>query len=167
MIIKNSQEIEAALAKLSKTLNKDFHGTPLDIIPINHAANFLIKDLLKRLELDFRLQNLNFEHYENPNKSGEVHITKDLERPIYNRHVILMDGIIISGLTHFYLYNSLKQRLPKSLSIACIGMKPNSLKYELPKCYPLFKFDKEWVEGYGIGSKEHSSKKYLIDLRKP
>ena len=165
-IIKNSQEIEAEIVKLSRRLKKDFHKMPIDLISMNHAAKYLIKDLIGQLKMDVRVQNLNFENYENPSKSGEVLITKDLETPIYNRHVILIDGIIISGITHFYLYNSLKQRLPKSLSIACIGMKLNSLKYELPNCYSLFKFDNEWVEGYGIGSKEHNSKKYLIDLKK-
>ena len=166
MIIKNSKEIEAALAKLSKTLNKDFHGTPVDIISINHAANFLIKDLLKRLEMDVRLQNLNFEHYENQTQSGEVRISKDIEFPIFDRHIILADGIIITGKTHFYLYKYLSQRLPKSLSIICVGNKPELLTNKISNLYSLFSFKDEWIEGYGIGSKENRCHKYLIDLKK-
>ena len=147
-------------------LNKKFHKASIDIILMNHAANPLVEDLMELLDFNVRLQNLNFESYESPSKSGEVFITKDLEYPIYDRHVILADGMIISGVTHFYLYNCLKQRLPQSISIVSTGTKPNSLKYELPNCYSLFKFNDEWVEGYGIGAGEHSLEKCLVDLKK-
>ena len=165
-IIKTSREIEDAISDLSEILNKEFHKAPIDIISMNHAAKFLVEDLMELLDLDVRLQNLNFESYESPSKSGEVYITKDLEHPICDRHVILADGMIISGTTHFYLYNCLKQRLPKSISIVSTGMKPNALKCELPNCYSLFKFNDEWVEGYGIGAGEHSLEKCLVDLKK-
>ena len=165
-IIKTSKEIETAIIDLSKMLNKKFHKASIDIILMNHAANPLVEDLMELLDFNVRLQNLNFESYESPSKSGEVYITKDLEHPIYDRHVILADGMIISGTTHFYLYNYLKQRLPKSISIVSTGMKPNALKCELPNCYSLFKFNKEFVGGYGMGGDEHSLKKCLVDLKK-
>lgn len=165
-IIKTYEEIETAIGDLSNILNKEFHKTSIDIILMNHAAKFLVKDLTKFLDLDIRLQSLNFKNYESSSESGEVHITKDLEHPIYDRHVILADGMVISGKTHFYLYNCLKQRLPKSISIISTGMKPNTLKCELPNCYSLFKFNEEWVEGYGIGEGIYSSKNYLVDLKK-
>ena len=166
-IIKTYEEIEAAIGDLSDILNKEFHKTSIDIILMNHAAKFLVKDLIKFLDLDIRLQNINFKNYESSSESGEVHITKDLEHPIYDRHVILADGMIISGTTHLYLYNCLKQRSPKSISIISTGKKPNALKRELPNCYSLFKFNEEWVEGYGIGGGEYSLERYLVDMNKP
>jgi len=165
-IIKSSQEIEAALIKLSVVLNKDFHKIPIDLVSINHAAKYLVEDLTKLLDMDVRSQSLNFENYESPSKSGEVCLIQDLEYPIFGRHVILADGIIISGTTHSYLINSLKQRLPRSISIVSVGIKPNSLRFELPNCYSLFKFNKEFVGGYGMGGDEYSLKKYLVDLKK-
>jgi len=165
-IIKNSQEIEDALKKLSKVLNKHYHKTPIDLIYMNHAAKHFVEDLLKQLEIDVRVQNLNFQNYQDPSESGEVRISQDLEFPIFDRHVILADGILISGKTHFYVCNYLKQRFPKSLSILCIGYKPELLTYKIPNIYSLFSFKDEWIEGYGIGSKEHSDQKYLIDLKK-
>ena len=165
-IIKNSQEIDSALIKLSVDLNKDFHKTSVDLISINHAAKYMVEDLTELLDIDARLQKLNFKNYDSPSKSGEVCLTQDLEYPIFGRHIILADGIIISGTTHFYLINLLKQRFPASISIVSIGMKQNSLIYELPNCYSLFKFNKEWVEGYGIGSGEFSNEKSLVNLKK-
>ena len=165
-IIKSSQEIEAALIKLSVVLNKDFHKIPIDLVSINHAAKYLVEELTELLEMDVRSQSFNFENYKNPVESGEVQITKDLEFPIFDRHVILVDGILISGNTHFYVCNYLKQRLPKSLSIVCIGKKPKLLAKKIPNCYSLFSFNDEWVEGYGIGGSENKDKPYLVDTRR-
>lgn len=165
-IVKNSREIKVRILELANQLNTDFYKTSIDLVSINHAANFLVEDLIKHLKIDLRVQSLNFENYEVQNESGEVHISKDLELPIFDRHVILADGILISGKTHFFLCNYLKQRLPKSLSIVCIGYKPELITYKLPNIYSLFSFKDEWIEGYGIGSKENSCQKYLIDLKK-
>ena len=165
-IIKNSQEIEAAVIKLAMELNKDFHKTPIVLVSINHSAKYFVEDLTELLNMDVRAQSLNFENYENPVESGEVQITKDLEFPIFDRHVILADGILISGNTHFYVCNYLKQRLPKSLSIVCVGDKPKLLAKKIPNCYSLFSFNDEWVEGYGIGVSENKDKPYLVDTRR-
>jgi hypoxanthine phosphoribosyltransferase len=165
-IIKTSKEIEPAISDLSDILNKEFHKASIDIILMNHAAKFLVADLMEFLDLDIRLQNLNFKNYESSSESGEVQITKDLEFPIFDRHVILADGILISGNTHFYVCNYLKQRLPKSLSIVSVGKKPKLLAKKIPNCYSLFNFNDEWVEGYGIGGSENKDKPYLVDTRR-
>ena len=118
------------------------------------------------MTIDVRLQNLNFENYKVQNNSGEVQISQDLEFPIFDRHVILADGMLISGKTHFYVCNYLKQRLPKSLSILCVGYKPELITHKIPNINSLFSFNDEWIEGYSIGSEKHCGQKYLIDLKK-
>jgi hypoxanthine phosphoribosyltransferase len=165
-LLKSPQEIRAALIELSEKINKDFNKEAIDLIAMNHAAKYLVEELTELLEMDVRSQSFNFENYENPVESGEVQITKDLELPIFNRHVILADGILISGNTHFYVCNYLKQRLPKSLSIVCVGDKPKLLAKKIPNCYSLFSFNDEWVEGYGIGISENKDKPYLVDTRR-
>ena len=166
-LLKSPKEIKDAIIELSNKINKDYSNKTIEIISINNASRYLIEDLKKYLKIDFRLQNLIFENYENSSESGEVKLTKDLENPIFGTHVILADGILISGNTHFYLSRVLKQRLPKSISILCVGHKPELLVKKIPKCYSLFSFNDEWVEGYGIGSKEYRSQKYLVDLKEP
>jgi len=165
-IIKTTKDIEDAILKLSKKLNRDFSGQSVDIISMNHAARFLVEDLVELLNFDIKLQELHFKNYEVANTSGEVCITLDLKDPINDKHVILADGIIISGLTHSYISNYLNQRIPKSLSLVSIGVKPHSLTCKLPNSYSLFEFDDAWVEGYGIGEEEQGSKRYLVDLKK-
>ena len=165
-IIKDSIEINSAIVNLSKTINQNFNHPPTDIITMNNAAKYFVEDLIDILDVDIRQQSLKFKNYNHSTHSGEVCITKDIEYPIFDRNIILADGMIISGSTHFYLCNYLEQSKPKSISIICIGIKPALVKHKLPDYYSLFEFNEEWIEGYGIGDGEYSSQKCLVDLKK-
>tara|TARA_B110000263_G_C15005879_1_gene372723 strand:+ start:103 stop:618 length:516 start_codon:yes stop_codon:yes gene_type:complete len=165
-LLKSSDQIQDSIKNITKEINTKFADKEVELIALNLAPRFFIQDLLKRLEIPVRLQSLTFEHYSQSSESGEVNITKDLEFSVFDKHLIVVDGIIISGNTLFYISNYLKQRMPKSISIVCVGIKPKLLNKKLPNCYSLFNFNNEWVEGYGIGGEEYSSEKYLVDLKK-
>jgi len=165
-IVASNKEIKNAIAKMANVINEDYKGLAVELITMNDASNYLIKDMLGYLQLDVRVQAIKFINYEKQTESGEVRITRDIEEPIFGKHVILLDGIIISGLTHHYICNYLNQRSPKSLAISCIGLKAKQIIKKLPKCYSLFEFNEEWIEGYGIGTESLKSKPYLIDSKK-
>ena len=163
VVIKTEEEINEALVTLSMELNEVFCGAQVEIVKMNSAANLFSQDLSELLEFDFNTQSLEFESYEDSSKQ-EVKITKDLSTPIDGKDLIILDGIIISGNTHDYLSRVLEQRRPKSISIVCIGIKEESTKMSLPKTYYMFNFNKEWVEGYGIGDSKNSFYKHLVDM---
>ena len=162
--IKSNEEIQSSIIKISKEINNDFKGEEIDLIALNDSPKYFINDFIKFLNLKFRCMSLNFNNYDEKTPSGEVKILKDLEFPIHGRNIILVDGIIVTGTTHLYISKYLKQRSPKSISLLTVGIKRSTLIKEIPKNYSLFKFNNEWVEGYGFGSDESKRKKYLIDL---
>ena len=164
-IIKTTEEIDQSINLLSKKIIKDYPNGSIDLISLNHAPKFFTADLANSLNMDIRFQKLEFENYETRTQSGEVKIIQDLENPIFGRNIILTDGIIISGITHDYLCNLLDQRSPKSIAIASIASKPRLLKKKLPRCYTLFNFTNEMIEGYGMGTAQLKERKCLFDVR--
>ena len=165
-ILKTNTEIQSSIIRTVSIINKKFIGKEIDLIALNDSPKYFIRDLTKKLTISYRILNLKFSNYDQRTPSGEVKITKDIQEPIYNRHIILVDGIIISGITHYYIAKYLKQRSPKSISILTVGIKLDLLIKKIPKCYALFNFNNEIVEGYGFGSDGFKRKKYLVDLRK-
>jgi hypoxanthine phosphoribosyltransferase len=82
--------------------------------------------------------------------SGEVKITLDINEPLENKHVIVFEDIVDSGLTLSYIMSSLRARKPASLKSCSLLLKPDSLKTEIDADYLGFKIGKEFVVGYGI-----------------
>ena len=89
--------------------------------------------------------------------SGEVEIEKDLKYPLNGRHVLLLEGLVISGKTPNYLFNLFKLRNPASIKLCAIGIKKKQMEVALPIDYFMFDFDDEWIEGYGIGEGDTKS----------
>jgi len=164
-IIKTNTQIQKAVIQLAKVINSDYKDKEIDLICLNNSAKYFVSDLKKLLKVKIRIHKLKFENYKEPTNSGEVKILEDLKYSIYKRDVIIVDGIIISGITHHYLSKYLKQRKPNSIALASVGKKPKLLKRKIPKCYSLFSFNNEWVEGYGFGADKFKNKKYLVDAR--
>jgi hypoxanthine phosphoribosyltransferase len=164
-IIKSNKQIQASVLKMAKKINKDYLNKEIYLINLNDSAKYLIQDLKKVLKPKTKIIKFKYENYKvNPN-SDELRIIKDINYTLHNKEVIIADGVIISGLTHSYISKYLKLRMPKSLSIICVGIKKKFLKKKIPKCYSLFNFKNEWVEGYGFGSQKTKNKKILLDLR--
>jgi len=82
--------------------------------------------------------------------SGVVRILKDLEEDITDRHVLIVEDIIDTGLTLSYLRRSLLARGPASLEICALLSKPSRRRTELDVSYLGFEVPDEFVVGYGL-----------------
>jgi hypoxanthine phosphoribosyltransferase len=165
-IIQSQSKIRHQLSIMSDDLNERYKGKEVEIVLINTTPIFFINDLLAKLKFQYHLQILCYESYlDQSATSGEVKITHDLSRPIRNKEILLIDGVIISGKTPHFIYKTLQSRSPKSLAFACIGIKENQIEYKLPKVFFLFDFSNQWVEGYGIGTGAFKNKKNLYNLQ--
>ena len=77
-------------------------------------------------------------------------MTKDLDRAIDGRDVVLVEDIVDTGLTLAYLQEMLRNRAPRSLRTACLLSKPSRRKIEVPVEYIGFEIPDRFVIGYGL-----------------
>lgn len=82
--------------------------------------------------------------------SGIVKIVKDLDEPIIDRNVIIIEDIIDSGRTLSHLKKLLAQRSPKSLKICTLLDKPDRRVVDVPVEYVGFQIEDKFVVGYGL-----------------
>jgi hypoxanthine phosphoribosyltransferase len=83
-----------------------------------------------------------------------VRILKDLDTPIQDRDVLIVEDIIDSGLTLQYLLRSLGARNPRSLEVCALLTKPERRKVELPTRYVGFEIPNTFAIGYGLDHAE-------------
>jgi hypoxanthine phosphoribosyltransferase len=99
--------------------------------------------------------------------SGVVRILKDLERDITDRHVLIVEDIIDSGLTLSWLMSNLGSRGPASVEVCALLRKPEAAKIELPVKYIGFDIPSEFVVGYGLDYAERYRDLPFVGLLKP
>jgi len=79
-----------------------------------------------------------------------VRLLKDLDSPIHNRHVLVVEDIYDTGLTLSYLLGLLRQREPASLRVCTLLAKPARRQVELDIAYCGFEIPDKFVVGYGL-----------------
>ena len=163
-IYASREVIYSRLQLITNQIERDYCGSEIDLVYSSSGASLFVLDLARMINRPINLHQILFKSYVPPSNSGEVELILDVTKPLEGRHVIFVDGVVISGKTPLYIMNVLRQRQPSSLELCVVGSKLGELSVDLDIKYQLFKFGAEWIEGYGIGSGPNKLADCLVDL---
>lgn len=163
-ILVSAEDIYARLQVLAQEINLDYAGRELDLVCLTTSAMVFSADLMRLIAVPVRLHAMAFSSYAPVPRSGAVRITLDITESLEGRHVLVVEGLVISGRTPQYLMSLLRLRQPASLELCVIGSKPAELAVNLPIKYQLFAFGTEWVAGYGMGKGCERTSRHLINV---
>ena len=142
--------IAERVAELAAEINRDYAGRSLVAVGILKGSFMFMADLVRHLTMPVRLDFMGTKSYAGTTTSGQVQITKDLDRPIENEHVLLVEDIVDTGLTLTYLKKTLEQRKPLSLKTIAFLDKPSQRRVEVSADYVGFTIENRFVVGYGL-----------------
>lgn len=143
-------KIRDRVKELGLTLTDKFKGQNPLAVCILKGSFIFYADLIREIDLDVSCEFCGLSSYEGARSSGEVKITMDLNSPIKDRHVILIEDIVDTGLTMNFLKSHLKMRKPKSLTTVSLLLKPHALKEKCDLDYVGFEIPNDFVVGYGL-----------------
>ena len=144
-------EIEARVKAIGKEITSDYQGKNLHLICVLNGAFIFMADLVRAIDLPLSLDFLSVSSYGSRNQtSGEVRLLKDLESSLKDKHVILVEDIVDTGLTMQYLLNYLKGREPLSVKVVSLLSKPSRRQVAVPIDYLGFEIEDAFVYGYGL-----------------
>ena len=113
-----------------------------------------IKVLISEEEVDARIRELgekiSKEYGDGTKSSGVVRLAKDLDESIENKEVLIVEDIIDSGNTLYYLMDVLRQRKPASLRLCTLLDKPDRRVKDVHVDWTGFEIPDEFVVGYGL-----------------
>ena len=119
-----AEEIDAKLAEIGKQISEDYAGKEVLLVGVLRGAFMVMADLARHIDLPCEFDFMAVSSYgASTQTSGVVRILKDLDEEIEDRHVLIVEDIIDSGLTLNYLLKSLRVRKPASLEIAALLLK--------------------------------------------
>ena len=162
-----AEDLQRRVAELGAELSRDYEGrTPLLVAILKGAVPFLA-DLMRNLTIDCELDFMAVSSYgSSTDSSGVVRILKDLDAPIGDRDVIIVEDIIDSGLTLHYLLRNLRARQPRSVEVCALLTKPERRRVDLPIRYVGFEIPNRFAVGYGLDHGErYRNLSYVAALR--
>lgn len=113
-------------------------------------------ELAKHLNMPVSLDFMSVSSYGSATKSsGVVKIVKDLDEPIKDKDVLVVEDIVDSGRTLSYLMEMLKDRGPASLHLCTLLDKPERRVVEVNVDYTGFQIPDRFVVGYGLDYDQH------------
>ncbi len=146
-----SSEIQDKVRELGERITEDYRGEKPLLIGVLRGAVVVMGDLMRNIDLQCEIDFMDISSYgSGTSSSGVVRILKDLEEDITDRHVLIVEDIIDTGLTLSYLLRSLLARNPASLEICALLSKPSRRRVDLEVKYLGFEVPDEFVVGYGL-----------------
>ena len=143
--------VDARIKELGEQISRDCAGESVHLICILKGSVYFTCELAKRITVPVTMDFMQCSSYGAETKSsGIVKIVKDLDEPIIDRNVIIIEDIIDSGRTLSHLKKLLAQRSPKSLKICTLLDKPDRRVVDVPVEYVGFQIEDKFVVGYGL-----------------
>ena len=138
------------VAALAETINKDYQDKDPLFIGILNGSFMFASDLLKKITIPCELSFIRVSSYEGIESSGAVKQVLGLQENIFNKHVVILEDIVDSGLTMEQVLAHLQERGPRSLEVATLLLKPECLERDLKLPYVGFEIPDKFVVGYGL-----------------
>ena len=145
-------QIQKRVQELGEQIKERFSGKE-DIVAVGVLKGSIMfyADLLRAIDMDIQCEFYGCSSYGNSTKSsGEVKLTLDLANSVKDKHVLLIEDIVDSGLTMNYLKTVIGARNPATITTASLLLKPDSLKEECEVDFVGFEIGDDFVVGYGL-----------------
>ena len=168
-IIVQADDLQHRVRELGAEISRDYQGKDLLLIGVLKGAVFFLADLMRHIEVPCEVDFMAVSSYGSATKtSGVVRIIKDLDTDLTDRHVLIVEDIVDSGLTLSYLMRNLESRGPASLAVCALLTKPARRAIEVPVRYVGFEIPDKFVVGYGLDFAErHRNLPYVAVLGDP
>lgn len=149
-------QVDARVRELGAEITRSYRDQPLHLICVLNGAFIFMADLVRAIDLPLTTDFMSVSSYGSRTEtSGEVRLTKDLDQSLKNKHVILVEDIVDTGLTMKYLLGYLQGRGPLSVKVATLLSKPSKRLVEVPLDYVGFEIGDAFVYGYGLDVAHH------------
>lgn len=147
----SAADIAARIKELAAQIDKDYHGQEILMIAVLKGSFLFVADLVRAVKTPTIIDFVRLASYGSATQSsGIIEVRKDLEMSIENRHVLVVEDIVDSGLTLESLRNMLLNRKPASLKICTLIDKKINRQTNVKVDYIGFPMEDGFIVGYGL-----------------
>ena len=167
-VLLSEEEIKTRVAELGEEIYDAFCDKNPMFVGVLNGCFIFMADLVRAAQLKSELEFIGVSSYNNGTKSsGVVQITRDLQRDISGRDIIVVEDILDSGNTLSFLTDYLRTKGAASVTIATLLDKPARREKPIKADYVGFEVPDEFVVGYGLDYAQQYRNMPYIGVLKP
>ena len=147
--------INRRVKELGDEISRDYRGRDIILVGILKGAFIFLADLSRNLSVPHRIDFARLASYgSETHSSGAIEITKDIELPVADKDVILVEDIIDTGTTIAYFQQRISKRNPRSVKTCTLIDKKERREIDFNAQYVGFSVEKGFIVGYGLDFNE-------------
>ena len=152
-VLFTEDQIQQRILEVAAEITAKFQGRDLKLVAVLKGSVFFLTELARAIEIPLTLDFLAISSF-GSGAPGMVRIAKDLDQPIENEDVLLIEDIVDTGFTTRYLLQTLAGRGPRSLGICTLLDRTVRRIVQVPVDYRCFEIPDRFVVGCGLDYKQ-------------
>lgn len=149
----SEQDISSKVNELAQKINEDFAGKELLVVGVLKGSFIFMADLVRKLDkpiVETAFITVSSYKGSSSKSSGSVQLVCDIDKPLKDKYVLLVEDIVDTGYTINYLTKMLKVREPKFVGVCSLLDKPSRRIVDFTPDYVGFSIPDKFAVGYGL-----------------
>ena len=161
------EDILKRICDLAKEINRDYEGKKLHLACVLKGGVYFVCELSKHLTMPVTIDFMSLSSYgDGMTSQGVITLNQDLTQNIAGKHVLLVEDIIDSGRTLFYVENMLKKREPASFEVCALLDKKANREADVEIKYVGFEIEDYFAVGFGLDyAQKYRNLPYIGELQ--
>ena len=143
-------EIKRRVKELAADISRDMEGKNPLLLAVLNGAFVFAADLIREITIPCEISFVKLASYQGTTSTGTIKEVMGINEDLADRHVIIVEDIVDTGLTMKRMVETLGTRNPASVSICSLLVKPDKLKEDLDLKYVAFRIPNQFILGYGL-----------------
>ena len=154
-----AEQIQKRVKELARHISDDYQGQTIQALAVLENAFMFMADLVRALEVPVVCQFIKPKYSKQGNQAAEVvEIFFSHEPDIRGQHILLVEGLVHSGVTSEFLMNDLRARGAASVKLVTLLDRQSARRVALQPDYFGFLVDDTFLVGYGLGAVEQTNR---------
>jgi hypoxanthine phosphoribosyltransferase len=156
----NTDQIQKRVKELARQISDDYNGQTVQMLAVLENAFMFLADLVRALDVPVVCQFIKPKYTRPP--SGASHDVMEIffshEPDIRGQHILLVEGLVHSGVTSEFLMSDLRSRGAASVKLVTLLDRQAARRVPLQPDYFGFLVDETFLVGYGLGAVEQTNR---------
>jgi hypoxanthine phosphoribosyltransferase len=155
-VIIPAEQIQKRVRDMAREISDDYQGKTVHALGILENGFIFLADLVRALEVPVICTFIKPRYRDDLGGLQEIFFSHELD--ICDQHVLLVEGLVHSGVTADFLMNDLQARGAASVKVATLLDRPSARRVQMQPDYFGFLVDSAFLMGYGLGSPEQTNR---------